>query len=140
MDILVPILIPIAVVVVLPCVIVWIVFKTQTNRDNKNAEIVIKAIENNQVTGTDKIIEAIAKNKKSPVEVLQSRLLRACIFTFIGVSSLLLSIIFNYRNILSEQDLVTGFAILGAMTLPIGLAYMVVYFATRKSVMKRNEE
>ena len=117
MDILVPILIPIAVVVVLPCVIVWIVFKTQTNRDNKNAEIVIKAIENNQVTGTDKIIEAIAKNKKSPVEVLQSRLLRACIFTFLGVSSLLLSIIFNYRNILSEQDLVTGFAILGAMTL-----------------------
>ena len=110
------------------------------SRDNKNAEIVIKAIENNQVTGTDKIIEAIAKNKKSPVEVLQSRLLRACIFTFIGVSSLLLSIIFNYRNILSEQDLVTGFAILGAMTLPIGLAYMVVYFATRKSVMKRNEE
>ena len=40
-------IVPIAVAVVLPVLIIWIVFRAASNKDNKNAEIIIKAIENN---------------------------------------------------------------------------------------------
>jgi len=132
MDELVSILIPIAVAVVLPCVIVWIVFRAQTNKDNKNAEIILKAIENNQITETEKFIEALGKSKKTPQETLQSRLLRGCIFTFVGIAAILLALC------LYQKGLIMLAQILAAISLPIGLAYLIVYFATRKSVTEED--
>lgn len=50
MEEIVALLIPIGTAVVLPIMVVWIVYRTKMNRDNKNAEIIIKAIENNLLT------------------------------------------------------------------------------------------
>lgn len=131
-DVFVPILIPLGVAVVMPCLIVWIVFRAQTNKDNKNAEIIIKAIENNQVKDTEKIIEALGKEHKTPKEILQSRLLRGCIFTFVGIAAILLVFC------LAKAGLILLAQILAAVSLPIGLAYLIVYFATRKSVTEED--
>lgn len=140
MEILVPLLIPIAVVVVMPVMIIWIIFRTLTNRDNKNSEIIIKAIENNQVTETDKIIEALGKSHKTPKEILQLRLLRGCIFTFIGIAAVILSIIFNQQYVMVDNEPIILVEAIAAITFPIGLAYLVVYFVTRKSVTEDDKE
>lgn len=69
-------LVPIAVAVVLPVLIVWIVFRAASNKDNKNAEIIIKAIENNSTVDTDKLVNALSKHGKTPQQLLHLRLLR----------------------------------------------------------------
>lgn len=128
-------LVPIAIVVVLPVLIVWIVFRTESNKNNKNAEIVIKAIENNSCIDADKIIAALGKNEKSPLQILNLRLLRGCIFTFLGVAAAIVATILD--NIL-DVDVFCFTIILSGSFLAIGIAYLTVYFVSRKSV--REEE
>ena len=82
---LVPILVPLGVCVALPVLIVWIVFRTIKNNDDKRAEVLIKAIEANNGIDADKLAEALTKPRKSPRQLLTLRLLRGCIFTFIGI-------------------------------------------------------
>lgn len=62
---LVQLLVPICVCVVLPVIIVWIIFRSVTNKDNKNAEIIIKAIESNSAIDADKLVEALSKKQKN---------------------------------------------------------------------------
>ena len=116
----------ITVAVLLPALIVWILTRATINKDNKNAEIIIKAIENNSIVDTDKLVKALSKRGKTPRQLLNLRLLRGCIFTFIGIaikSSSLPEIHIRYNSIL-----------LSGISLAIGFAYLVVYFVTRKSV------
>ncbi len=67
---LVQLLVPICVCVVLPVIIVWIIFRSVTNKDNKNAEIIIKAIESNSAIDADKLVEALSKKQKTPRQIL----------------------------------------------------------------------
>lgn len=131
MEELVQILIPISICVVLPVLIVWIVSRQVTNRDNKNAEIIIKAIENNSSIDADKLVEAMGKRQKSPEQMLQARLLRGCIYTLIGIASAIMTPIMAYNN--ADADLQTLFLVISGLSLAIGIAYLIVYFMTRKS-------
>lgn len=126
------IFVPIAVAVVMPVLIVWIVFRSATNKDNKNAEIIIKAIENNSVVDTDKLVKALSKRGKTPRQLLYTRLLRGCIFTFIGIAIAVCIAIKNYS--LPEIHLRYSSMLFSGISLAVGLAYLVVYFVTRKSV------
>lgn len=123
-------LVPIAIIVVLPVLIVWIVFRSATNRDNKNAEVLIKAIENNSAIDADKLIEALAKPKKTAMQTLQKRLLRGCIYTFVGVAMAICACIMSYNE---------GAMLLAAISFAVGAAYLTVYFITRKSVSSEEE-
>lgn len=127
---LVQMLVPISTVVVLPVLIVWIVFRSATNRDNKNAEVLIKAIENKSAIDADKLIEALVKPKKTAVQTLQRRLLRGCIFTFAGVAIAIWGCIMSHHNLAM---------MLAGISFAIGTAYLVVYFVTRKSVYSEKE-
>lgn len=126
-------LIPISICVVLPVLIVWIVFRASTNKHNKNAEVIIKAIENNSTIDTDKIIEALSHGQKTPIEILNGRLLRGCIFTLIGISAIVVAIISGYMSI-PEQIIQFPALIISGLSLAIGIAYLVVYFVSRKSI------
>ena len=55
----------ITVAVLLPALIVWILTRATINKDNKNAEIIIKAIENNSIVDTDKLVKALSKRRKT---------------------------------------------------------------------------
>lgn len=126
------ILVPIAVAVVMPVLIVWIVFRSATNKDNRNAEIIIKAIENNSIVDTDKLVKALSKRGKTPSQLLNLRLLRGCIFTFIGLA-IAICIAIKACS-LPEVHLRYSSMLFSGISLAIGLAYLVVYFVTRKSV------
>lgn len=127
-------LIPIFVCVVLPVSIVWIIFRNATNSDNKRAEVLIKAIESNQGIDADKLAAAFAKPTKAPKTPRQrliDRLLCGCIFTLVGIALILTFFILNQWNVYGGWYF---FFIAGAVSLAVGLSFLIVYFITRKQV------
>lgn len=132
---LVQLLVPISVVVVLPVLGVWLICRTVANRDNQKAKIVIKAIECNSTIDADKIAEALTRKERTPEEILQLRLLRGCMFAFVGVViGIFAGIIWALTYDDCSPDGALLFGLLSGISLAIGGAYLVVYYVTRKSL------
>ena len=128
------ILVPIFVCVVLPVAIVAIVFAAAINNDNKRAKVLIKAIESNCGIDADKLAEALQKPKKTAREILNLRLMRSCIFSFLGLALCIIGAVSFYMKANDEAFLIILPLQLGALLLAIGLSYLVVYFVTRKQI------
>lgn len=119
--------------VVLPVAIVAIIYGAQINNDNKRTKIIIKALENNNPIDTDKLADALKKPRKTAREILNLRLLRACIFSFLGLAFCCLGIIiYKTENISFSDEPVSVPLFLGGGLLAVGLSYLVVYLVTRK--------
>ena len=127
---LVQTLVPIFITVVLPVGIIWIIFSTKSNRDNKNAEVIIKAIETNSSIDVEKLMEALGKKDKTPEQLLQIRMFRGCLFTLIGIVLGVFAGILAYNH----PSLVLQYPsmLLSGISLAIGIAYFIVWFLTRK--------
>lgn len=123
--------IPIFVCVVLPVMIVWLVMRAAINSDNKRAEVLVKAIENNANVDVDKLAEAFARPKKTPEEKQQKRLLVGTIFTLLGVAVLILRLFCSFDSDIAD--------ILMAVCFPVGIAFLVVYFVVNRK-MKHSAE
>ena len=113
----------------------WIIFRTVENKDNKNAEIIVKALESNSAVDTDKLVAALGKREKTPAQLLQMRLLRGCIFTFLGIATAILTAVV-YSDMLPGEYYYYFPLAVSVLCFPVGIAYLVVYFMTRKSVRK----
>lgn len=125
-------LVPIFVIVVLPVSIVWIVCRTISNRDNKNAEVIIKAIESNPSINAENLVESLGKKVKTPEQLRQIRMFRGCLFTLFGI------VMGVFAGILAYHRPFLGFQypsmLLCGLSLAIGIAYLIVWFLTRKSL------
>lgn len=128
------IIVPIFICVVLPVSIVAIVAATVMNNDNKRAQVLIKAIESNCGIDADKLAEALQRPKKSEREILHLRLLRGCIFSFIGLVLCIIGIISLCIGHDFIADPVSVPLVFGGASLAIGLSYLVVYFVTRRQL------
>lgn len=132
MSQLVQIIVPVSICVVLPALLVWIVFRSRNNKVNKNAEVVIKAIENNSSIDADKLISALATPEKSPAEVLRLRLLRGCMFSLIGLAFFVMM----FFSLGFDESLL---ALISGGLLAVGISYLIVYFVTRKEIEGGNK-
>ncbi len=133
-------LVPIFVCVFLPIAIVLITALTKINSDNKQTQIIIKAIEANKEVDTDKLVESMRKPRKSAREILNLRLLRGCMFSLIGIG-LVIAGIFNYLSTsVSNSDPVVVPIIFGCVSLAIGISYLIVYRVTRKELDQAKDE
>ncbi len=127
------IIIPIAICVVLPVAIVLIVALTRMNADNKRTQVILRAIDANNKVDVDKLASALRKEARSPRETLNRRLLRGCIFGFIGLVLVIIGCV-NATTYQLGNDAVDVPLVFGGISLAIGLSYLVVYFMTRKYV------
>lgn len=129
-------LIPIFICVVLPISIVAIVFRASINSDNKRAQVLIKAIESNCGIDADKLAEALRKPKKSDREILNLRLLRGCIFSFLGLGFFVVAILSlaSKTSLYYDPAYLPFSLIICIPSLAIGISYLIVYFLTRKQV------
>ncbi len=131
-------LIPIGICVVLPVWVITIIFRNQKNKDNKKAEIILKAIESNTNINASDFVGILGKQQK-PQPLLQSRLLRGCIFTFLGIAAAVVAVVLRFSSVAQTMDpddlagLFITLLIFGCGFLAIGLAYLVVYYIYRKS-------
>lgn len=120
----------------MPICIVLISAYAKMNSENKRAQIIIKAIEANKDVDTDKLIESLKKPRKTPREILNRRLLLGCIFTLVGLLLCGIGFMFNIAGVgYPDEELL----IIGGICLPVGIGYLVTYFATRKQVEKEEE-
>ena len=124
------ILVPIFCGAILPMVIVFIVSMRNKNSDNKRAEIMIKAIESGEEIDMDKLAEALGKPKRTPLEVLNGRLLRGCMFSLVGAALVILYFIWPEADSASRISVL----FLGAISAAVGIAYLIVYFVTRGQI------
>lgn len=133
-------LVPIFICVVLPVAIVAIIFATAMYRDKKRTEVLLKAIEANNVLDVDKLASALQKPVRSPKEMLWLRLQRGCVCTLIGVGLVITGIV----TLLSDQGMGFGsdsvfFPVVGGVVLlAVGISYLIVYSVSRKNIGKEN--
>ena len=127
------VLVPIFCGCVLPVMIVLIVSMRKKNSDDKRAEILIKAIESGEAVDADKLAEALGKPKHTPLELLNARLLRGCLYTLVGLALVVVYLVWPDTDMNSLMSLI----LLSAVSTAVGLSYLIVYFVTRGQV---NEE
>ena len=128
--------------VVLPVAIVLIVNLTSINNDNKRAEILLKAIESGQNVDIDRLADSLGASRsrrrrnRTPLEILNRRLLTGCIFTLTGLASMVISL-FDLSALDNFNIIPSG---LGALLFAIGVSYLIVYFVTRKQIPQEEKE
>lgn len=133
------ILVPIFVCVVLPVAIVAIVFGASMFQDRQRTKILTKAIDNNLSMDVDKLAEALRKPVKTPEEIRNSRLLRGCIFSFIGIVLLAIGIVNWCSGADLQSDNVSVTMMIGGISLAIGGSFMTVYYVTRKQIPQNKD-
>lgn len=132
------VVITLSICVILPIVICWIVFSARRNYDNKNAAIIMRAIETNSSIDADKLINALAKPHKSPEQVRHSYLLRGCIGAFLGLAATVIILVCSTMYGYNTHDAVFLMFFAG-LCLSIGIPYLIVYYISGKSA-KNNKE
>ncbi len=137
---MVEILVPIFVACVMPIAIVLIIALRKINEDNKRSQIIVKAIEANKDVDTDKLIESLKKQEKTPLEILNGRLLRGCMYSLIGVALEIVGIVNLANGTEFSADPVTVPMIFGGISLAIGISYLIVYFVTRNQIETPEEK
>ena len=136
------ILMPLGVCVVLPVMIVWLVMRTRQNETNKKTEILLKAIESGATVDTE-FFKSQQRGQKTIKERLLSRLTWGSISSLIGVVLLVLAIVFANSYAPDGWNFGSSpaptFAIIGGISLAIGLALFAVFFVGKK-IMAREME
>ena len=132
------ILIPIAVCVVLPVMIVWLVTRSRQNETNKKTEVMLKAIEAGAPIDANLFQDSVRK-RKSVKERLLNRLMMACIASLTGIFIITVGLVkwFVYGNVDGHQILSGILA--GGIILAVGLALFIVFFVGRKMLAKEME-
>lgn len=132
------ILIPIAVCVVLPVMIVWLVTRSRQNETNKKTEVMLKAIEAGAPIDANLFQDSVRK-RKSVKERLLNRLMMACIASLTGIFVITVGLVtwFVYGNVDGRQILSGILA--GGIILAVGLALFIVFFVGRKMLAKEME-
>ena len=125
-------LVPIAVCVVLPVLIVFIIGRVRQNETNRKAEVMLKAIENGQ--SIDPEIFKSNKKKASIKQDLLDKLNGACITTLMGLAFLLLCL---FKVTTFGFDAFLPYA--AAAMLAAGIGLFVSYFAGKKMLAKEIE-
>lgn len=116
-------MVPIVICGILPVAIVWIVTNKLKNRDDKRAEVLMKAIESDKSIDTNKLAEALGNVSEPKSDILSKRLLRGLIFTFIGIALIIGALV-----IFSNGGNTPEFGVMsGAVLLAIGISYLIVY-------------
>lgn len=126
-------LVPIFVCVVLPVAIVLITSFSDYAKEKEKANIIIKAIEANTID-TDKLVDSMRKPQKTARQILNSRLLKGCIFSLVGLFICIVGIVNLCTGASFSSDPVTVPLIFGGASIALGLSFLIVYFVTRKQV------
>lgn len=130
-DIMVTVFLPICICCVLPVTIVWLICRRWINNDNRRADVLIEAIKTYNGMDIDRLVETLAKPNRTPAELLNLRLLRGCIFTLVGLALTVVCVVICL-DCGGMTDPAGIFMVLGAVSVAIGVSYLITYFVTKK--------
>ena len=136
-NILVPIFVPL-IIFSMPVLVTWLYYRNEMHETSQRTEIVKAAIEKNPDLNIDEFLAKMNPKEKLLKEKLLSRLLWGCITGFIGLGLLVGSVFACYAGGW-EGDEINFMWISGAISLAIGLAFMINYYVGRKMLAKEME-
>lgn len=147
-DILVPILVPL-ITFSMPVLLCWVYYRNEMHTTSQRTEIVKAVIEKNPDLDVEELLEKINPKQKLLKEKLLSRLLWGCITGFIGLGLLIFACYAggwtgDEINVMWYAGGWTGeeinfMWITGAISLAIGIAFMITYYVGRKMLAKEME-
>ncbi len=132
-------LVPLGICVALPVLIVWLCTRAVINSENRKADVLVEAIRNNAGVDTDKIAQALGRQRTTPRELLNLRLLRGAVSSLIGVVYIIATIILVSGGY-GIAELFGLPLIVGGVFLAVGIGYLIVYFVSKKQINDGNEE
>ena len=132
------ILIPIGICVVLPVMIVWLINRTRQNETNRKTEIMLKAIESGATIDAD-FFKAQQEQKapKTLKEKLLNRLTAGCVCTFIGIAAVVVCFVLETKLGWDRDG--NFILIFGAISIAIGISFLLVFFVGKKMLTKEME-
>ncbi len=133
---LIPILVPLGVCVALPVLIVWLITRKNANDTNKRTEIALAAINSNSDIDIEDFFKKMTPQQKSLKERLLSKLQKGLICIAIGLSLIGNGIFSNFAN---PHDSM-GLYLFGAILTSTGVAIIIVYFISKRTLAKELEE
>ena len=140
LDHLVQSLIPIAIVVVLPVLVVWLVMRTRQHEVDRKTEILMKSIENGAELSPD--FFNMAKRPKSVKDKLMGYLTTAMVTGVIGLITMLAQVVYYSTANLWEDK--SGFTLvflcISGVILAVGISFLVVYFVGKKTCARELAE
>lgn len=135
-DILVPlmedILVPLGICAVMPVLIVWLVMRSYTRRNENQKEIITSALEKNPNIDIEQIVKSFQPKEKLIKEKLLTRLLWGCICTFCG----LLGIVFK---LIGGESLLSDVLLIFVVIFAVGVAFLINYFLGKKMLTREIE-
>ena len=141
LDNLIEVLVPIAIVVVMPVLVVWLVMRARQHEVDKKTEVLLKAVEEGVQIDPAFFRNAGQKNN-SVTGRLMGYLITAMITGIIGLITLVAQIVFY--SILGLWDRGDGailmFVILSGILLAVGIAFFIVYSVGKKTYAKELAE
>lgn len=141
LDNLIEVLVPIAIVVVMPVLVVWLVMRARQHEVDKKTEVLLKAVEKGVQIDPAFFRNAGQKNK-SVKGRLMGYLITAMITGIIGLITSVAQIVFY--SILGLWDRGDGailmFVILSGILLAVGIAFFIVYSVGKKTYAKELAE
>ena len=138
MDHLTQIIVPVACGCILPIVGILMGVRQKMNETNKQTEIVLAAIEKNPDMDIEELIKKISPKKKLLKEKLLSKLLCACITTFLGVALLAAAFWADWCGGM-EVDHLNLLYIGGFVLVAVGIAFLINYNVGKKMLAKEME-
>ena len=138
MDHLTQIIVPVACGCILPIVGILMGVRQKMNETNKQTEIVLAAIEKNPEMDIEELIKKISPKKKLLKEQLLSKLLSACITTFLGIALLAAALWVDCCGGM-ETDHLHLLYIGGFILLAVGIAFLINYHVGKKMLAKEME-
>ena len=132
------ILVPLGICVILPLTIVWMYIRKRMNETNQRTQIVLSVIEKNPDVDIQEYLRKLNPPKKSLKEKLMTKLLGACVLMALGLASC------GYATIIgiiggSHPRKIEFFAGIGAVLLLLGIAFLVVYLVSKKTMAQELE-
>ena len=132
------ILVPLGICVVLPLTIVWMNIRKKMNETNKRTQIVMAVIEKNPDVDIQEYLKKLNPPQKSLKEKLMNKLLGACVLIALGLVGVGYAVICGFigGGNLIETEII---AVIGAILLMLGIAFLIVFFVSKKTMAKELE-
>lgn len=117
--------------VALPILIVWIIARAATNAQTQRSRVLIEAIKSGNAD-TAKIVKSIEQNRRTSREILNLRLLRACIFGLVGAVAFAAGVAYACAS--PETEIHNQLFLVAGVCIPVGASYFIVYMVSRKNL------
>ncbi len=119
------ILVPLGICAVMPVLIVWLVMRSYTRRNENQKDLTIAALEKNPNIDTEQLVKSFQPKEKLLKEKLLIKLLWGCICTFLG----LLCIVFR---LIGGADFLADELILFICLFAVGVAFLINYYVGKR--------